>query len=66
MKGESFITVAGPKALENCALFRKVVYGMNGNSVAVQTKMWCVVACVLRDLLLITCHYIDLSNFGTF
>ena len=42
MKGESFITVAGPKALENCGLFRKVVYmyGMNGNSVTVQTKMW--------------------------
>ena len=40
VEGESVITVAGPKALENCALFRKVVYGTNGNSVTVQTKMW--------------------------
>jgi hypothetical protein len=38
--GESFITAAGPKAFESCGLFRKIVYGKNGNSVEVQTKMW--------------------------
>ena len=40
VNGESFITAAGPKAFENCGLFRKVVFGKNGNSVEVQTKMW--------------------------
>ena len=40
VKGESFIIVAGPKALEDCGLFRKTVYGKNGNSVEVQTRMW--------------------------